>query len=65
MYEGVVVQGLTAVVSHGAADSLLVDGLATFHVQRALLHHAGRLIPYAVTQLARLLQVRRHLKAKL
>ena len=49
-----------AVVAHvldGAADARLVDGLAAGHLQRALLHHARRVVPDAVAQLARLVGV--------
>ena len=54
---------LTAVVSDGTALARRVDGQAAGHTQRALLADAGRRVADAVAGLARLLGVRRQLRA--
>ena len=54
--------GRTAVVSDGAADALLEDGLAAGHGHGTPLLHTGRVVPDAVTHIARLRRVRRNLK---
>ena len=35
-----------------AADTIQIDGLAALHLEATLLHHAGRVVPDAVTQVA-------------
>lgn len=56
--------GLTAIVSDRTANAWFIDGLAAFHVQRALLHDASRSVPDAVAQLAWFPRVGRYLRGQ-
>lgn len=51
---------LTAIISHWATNSLLVNRLASLNVKCALLHNARGLIPDTVAQFARFIRFRRY-----
>ena len=51
-------------VLDGTADTLLVDWLAPGDLQAALLHHARRVVPDAVAELAGHLRISRYLQQR-